>query len=213
MFSMLFGIISGALAAMSSFGSTLTQGNNQRIQAAMLQSQAQANRRNADMALERSRAEAHEQDRQKIRLRREFNNIMADNRVSLAAGNVDMASGSAMDVAQGNINNFAADMGDNAYARAVRLWEGKEQHKNLNWQADAQDRNASYLRSTAANLGTSLLSAGLSGAGGFASGYTMAGGSLSSLFGFEKSANLWDKTTPQGLLMRHPSGKWALAPK
>lgn len=184
MFSMIFGIISGALAALSGFGSSMAQGNSQRMQAANLKAQAQANRRNADMELERSRAAAYEQDRQKTRLRREFNNIMSDNRVSLAAGNVDMASGSAMDVAQGNINNFAADMGDNAYARAMRLWEGREQHKNLNWQADVQDAHASYLDRTAATVGSSLLTAGLAGAGGFASGYTMAGGSLGSLFGF-----------------------------
>lgn len=213
MFSMIFGIISGALAAMSAFGGSMAQGGSQRMQAAAMRSQAEASRRNADIALERSRAEALEQDRQKSRLRREFGNVMADNRVSLAAGNVDMSSGSAMDVANGNINNFAADLADNSYARAMRLWEGRQQHKNLNWQADVQDANASYLRRTAANMGTSLLSAGLAGAGGFAGGYTMAGGSLSNLFGSGGAAGLWDKPAAGGgLLMRHPSGKWALAP-
>lgn len=211
MFPLLIGIAAGALTAFSTFSSSMRQGAAQRQQAAQLQANAAIQRRNAQIELERSRQEAYGQDRQKSRLRREFMQRQAHNRVALASGNVDMASGSALDVALGNIDAFAADMGDNAFAVAMKKWEGREKFKNLHAQANAMDANASYLNKTADTIGSSLLTAGLTGLGGFASGYTLAGGSLSKLLNFSSSPatiaeGAWDEKTATGLLMRHPAG-------
>ena len=184
MFPLIFGIVSGALSALSSFSGSMQAGANQRQQAAQMRANAEITRRNADIERERGRQEAYEQDRQKIRLRREFNDKQAANRLALGAGYVDMTSGSALDQSLGNIDAFASDMADNKYAVAMRKWESREKEKGLRAQADNLAANASYLDRTAANIGTSLLTAGLSGAGSFAGAYSIAGGSLPELFGF-----------------------------
>ncbi|MCM1237028.1 MAG: hypothetical protein NC489_43690 [Ruminococcus flavefaciens] len=183
MFAMIFAIVAAALQSISGFASSMQQGNAQKQKADMLTAQAQATRRNAGSEAARARAEAYQIDRQKSRYRSEYDNIMGKNRVSLAAGNVDMSSGSALAVAEGNANNYAIDMADNEYARAMTLWSGEEARRMGAWQADVQEANASYLKQTAAGLDTSILTALLGGGGTFASSYGMAGGDFSRLFG------------------------------
>lgn len=214
MFPMIFGIIAGALGALSSFSSSIQAGSAQRQQAEMMKANAELMRRNAQVEAERGRQEAYELDSRKSKLRREFMETQAHNRVALGTGNVDMTSGSALDVSLGNIDSFAADMEDNAFTVAMKNWETNEKVKGMEHQAANMDANATYLDKTAANLGSSLLTAGLSGAMGFAGAYSMAGGSLSSLFGFGSStgtqaaglpaisggATNWQGlTTPEGL--------------
>ena len=189
MFPLIFGAVAGALSALSTFSQSMQAGAAQRQQAAQLEANARVARNNATLELERGRIESWEQDRQKSRLRREFNDKQGHNRIFLGAGNVDMASGSALDVQLGNIDAFAADMADNKYAVAMRKWEARQQANNYTAQANALEANSSYLDRSAANIGTSLFSAALSGGGAFAGAYTMAGGNLGRLFGFgEKTA-------------------------
>lgn len=183
MFATVLGLITGALGALGSFAQTMSQGNMQRQQAAQLRAQAGMERRQAQIEQAQGQAEARRIEARKSELRRAYRDTEAKNRSLLAAGNVDLYSGSASQVSEGNINRFAADTGENYYDRALALWQAEENAKRLRYQASAHSANASYLNKTAANLGTSLLTAAISGAGGFASGYTMAGGSLKSLFG------------------------------
>lgn len=183
MAAMIIGLISAALSAFGSFSSSMSQGAQQRQQAAVLEAQAKTSRQNAEKERVRGEAEAAAQSREKSRIRRDFERGQAANRVSLGAGNVDMGSGSALDVALGSIDNFAADMGENEYAAALKLWEGEENARLMRNQAAIQESNASYLKETAAGMGSSLLTAGIGGLGGFASGYGMAGGSFNSLLG------------------------------
>lgn len=186
MFSMIFGLISGALTAFQAFGAAQRQSAMARNQARVMEANAQITRQNAALEAEQTRAQAQAQDREKARLRREYNALQARNRISLGAGNVDMQSGSALDVELGNIQNFASDMGDNAYAVAMKKWEANERQRIGNQQAHIMEENASWLRQSSGNWATSLLTAGIAGAGGFTKGYTIAGGSLKNLFGAKK---------------------------
>ena len=61
--------------------------------------------------------------------------------------------------------------------------ETAQEVKNLTYQADMYDAQGSFLKKSAGNLGSSLLSAGLSGLSSGLGMYGMAGGKLSSLFG------------------------------
>lgn len=188
-----FGIGLGALGAVSSLAGAEKSRANQLAQASQLNAQAAAAREQARIETEKGRMAAAEADKEKRLLRRQFEDVQAKNRTMLAAGNVDMTSGSALDVSLGNINRFGADMGENAYQRASRLWEARTRGDNLRYQADAYDANSSYLKQTAGNLGTSLLQGAIGGAMGFASGYSLAGGKLGSLFGSAAKPRYWDR--------------------
>lgn len=173
--------------------------------------QAEATRKQAQRAAMQGKSEAERIDAQKSQLRRQFNEAQGRNRASLGAGNVDMASGSAMDVAEGNINRLGEEMAENAYNVALKRWETTEQTNALKHQADVYDAQGSYLKRTAGNLGTSLLT------GLFQGGMTYGMGLLSGAghSGEPEMADstwegVWDKKLPGGLLkMRHPSGKIA----
>lgn len=186
MFSMIFGLISGALTAFQAFAASQGQIAQARNQARVMRANAEMTRQNAEREAEAARLEAQELDRRKGRLRSEFERTQAGNRIALGAGNVDMASGSALDVSLGNIDNFAADMGDNAYAVAMRKWEADERERLGRQQAHVMEENASWLSRSSGNPLSSLLSAGISGLGGFTQGYTISGGSLRKLFGAKK---------------------------
>lgn len=183
MVPIIIGAIMAGMSALSSFSSFMQQGAQQRQQAAVMTANAKVARENARQELERGRVEAWQQDREKSRLRREYEEKQGLNRIALGAGNVDMSSGSALDVSLGNASLFAEDMADNAYAVAMRKWEANEKARQYNAQANILDSNASYLQQSAANIGSSLLTASLAGGGSFFGGYSMAGGSFGNLFG------------------------------
>ncbi len=174
----------GAMAAMIAASalttvSTVWQSETQRAQAGAqadaLEAQAQAVRRQNDYNRQVGEIEAQEIDRQKIRLRREFEEAQGRNRSLLAAGNVAMDSGSALDVAQGNINRFGEELGENRYSVALKRWETGEQAKQGEYQARLYESQASYLNATKGTLLTSLLRGGLAGAGTFAGMYGASG--------------------------------------
>ena len=189
------GLTIGGLTAAGSLASSQAQAAQQKAQADALQAQSSAARQQADMQRRKGEIEAQEYDRQRSLLRRQFEETQGRNRSLLAAGNVDMSSGSALNVSMGNIERFASDVGENAYQKALSLWSSEQQAKNLDWQADIYNAQSSYLNKTAGNLGTSLLTAGLSGLTSGLGTYTMAGGSLSSLFGGTGGSGLaWNTT-------------------
>lgn len=184
------GLALGGLSALTSFAGAERSRDSQLAQASQARSQADAIRAQAATDRAQAEAEARDIDRRKIQLRREFAEKQSRNRALLGAGNVDTASGSALDVAYGNIDALASDLGDNAYQRALKIWEGKTREQNLNYQARTQDANASWLTQSAGNIGTSILTGAISGAGGFAQGYSLAGGSLKSLFALNSANGL-----------------------
>ena len=183
--AMTMGLVAGGLSAASSLAGAEQQRRRQKAQASALASQADMTRRQADLAERQGRVEAEGVDRRKSALRREFEAMQGRNRSLLAAGNVDMTSGSALDVSLGNIDRFAEDVGENAYQRALKEWETSENVKALNYQADAYDAQGSYLRRSAGNLGTSLLTATLSGVASGLGAYSMSGGTFGGSGGSE----------------------------
>ena len=145
------------LSALSGFAGAESGRAQQMAQARSLAAQAEATRKQAERTRLQGASEAERIDSQKSLLRRQYNEAQGSNRAALGAGNVDMASGSALDVAEGNINRLGQELADNAYNVALKRWETGEQERALNYQADVYDAQGSYLRRTAGNLGTSLL--------------------------------------------------------
>jgi len=196
------GLVMGGLAAGSSLLGSAQQQSQARAQAKAMSAQAAATRQQAELEAQKGRVEAENIDRQKSALRRDFEAAQGRNRSLLAAGNVDMTSGSALNVSIGNINRFADDIGENAYQKSLKEWETAQNVKALNYQADVYDAQSSYLKKSAGNLGTSLLTAGISGVTAGLGGYAMAGGKLTSLFGsddlvWDRALQGWSKTVPR----------------
>ena len=151
----------GALSAVSAFANTERNRNLQKTRASDLKNEAASQRKRAALEEQKGRIEAENFDRQKSLLHRDFNAAQGRNRAALGTGNVDMTSGSALDVSLGNIDRFAADVGENAYQKALRQWETSYNVKNAQYQAGMYDAQSSYLKKTSGNIGTSLLNAGL----------------------------------------------------
>lgn len=208
------GLMMGGLGLASGVLSSERARGAQAAQAAQMAGQAETLRAQGDLEAARAEREGYEIDRRKSKLRAEFEELQGRNRSMLGAGNVDMASGSALDVSYGNIERFAQDMGDNAYERAIRIWEGQAAKASAYQQADNMRAQSTYLQATAGNLGTSLLTGVIQGAGGFASGYSMAGGKLGSLFAssgkglpaISGQGSVWGNTVKAGAAGRLASG-------
>lgn len=191
------GLVSGGLSALSSLGSGMAQSNQQRQQAKAMEVQAANTRAQAEMERQRGQIEAETIAKQKSRLTKEYQQGQARNRVNLAAGNIDMTSGSALKLQEGNADAYAADVGENEYQRLLKINETNNNFKAAQWQADQYDANASYLKRTAGNLGTNLLTAALAGTASGLTSYIGAGGKL---FGNE--------TNPIGTDLSNPVGKF-----
>lgn len=175
------GIVNAAIATTGTLMSSERERNAKLGQVAQMESNADAMRKNTRTIRGQGEAEAFEIDRQKSKLHQQYVDIQGHNRSLLGAGNVDMSSGSAAAVAEGNINRYAADIGDNAYKRALRLWDADSQARVALYQADALDSQASYMKKTAGSLGTSIITSLLAGGEAFMNTYSMGGGSMSSL--------------------------------
>lgn len=189
------GAAMGGLSAATSLLGSAQQASQQRMQAKTLEAQSAEYRRQSDLATQKGNIEAANIERRKSLLRREFADKQAQNRTALAASNVDMTSGSALDVSLGNIDRFAMDLGENAFEKQMKLWEANESRKNLDWQASQAEAQASYFKRTAGNMGPGILSALASGASGFVGGYSMAGGSL--LKSPATTNKYWDRALQQ----------------
>ena len=172
------GLVSGGLSALSSLGSGMAQSNRQRQQAKAMEVQAANTRAQAEMERQRGQIEAETIAKQKSRLTKEYQQGQARNRVNLAAGNIDMTSGSALKLQEGNADAYAADVGENEYQRLLKINETNNNFRAMQWQADQFDANASYLKRTAGNLGTNLLTAALAGTASGLTSYIAAGGKL-----------------------------------
>lgn len=186
------GLAMGGLSAASSLLGGISDSSQKRAQADAAQANAENLRAQAKVQAQAGEREAEAIDMRKTQLRRQYEKMTGENRVQLGSGNVDLSSGSANNVALGNIEAFTNDMAENAYARAVKRWETDNAVKNTNWQADAQEAQADSLRSQSNNWAGTLLGSAISGATGFMSGYSWGGGSLKGLLGGTKG-KVWDR--------------------
>lgn len=186
--AMSIGLALGGLNAASTLLNAGAQSGQLAAQAEAQKAQARNYELQARETAERGALEARQIDARKSQLRRQYQDAQSRNRTLLATGNVDMTSGSAMDTARGNAETFSADMGDNAYERIMKIYETDQSVNRLNVAAQNSRKQASALRSQSDNWLPTLLNTAISGTTGFASGYTMAGGSLKSL---------WSKADPK----------------
>lgn len=180
----LFGnIANSALTEIGTFASDQMRQQQVGQQASMLKVQAANIRNQAKANAQKGNAEAQAIDRQKSRITENYNKLRARNLVNLGAGNVDMTSGSALKVQEGNAEAYAQDMAENKYNVAVKQWETEQARKTAFYEADQYDAQASYLNKTKGNVATSLLTAHLAGAQSFLGGMGMPTSGLASISG------------------------------
>lgn len=209
-FATALGVGMGALSALSSVAGSLASGSQKRIQAEAMETNARNMRNQAKMEQNIGQEQAKAIDRRKTKIRRQYEDMTGQNRVQLGAGNVEGTSGSAMQVAEGNISRLAEDIGENAYQKAIKEWETEQQYKANMAQAEGLESEASYLEQSANNVLPTVLGGLMSGASGFMTGYGFGGGTFGNGEKTSWETN-WDKgmTDSNGnkfLEMRHPSG-------
>ncbi|WCB45281.1 hypothetical protein [Nitratidesulfovibrio vulgaris] len=166
----------GALAGAQSFMGAEAERGQKNYEAKVARANAEAMRQQADLEKRQGIAAQEEVDRERARLRRDYEATSGRNRSLLSSGNVALDSGSALDTLLGNADLFADDMGENRYRHEVVGWEVRRKAQLSNWQADVQDSQANWLKRTAGSLGTSLLTGAVTGTMAGLSTYAMAGG-------------------------------------
>ncbi len=173
---LIFAVISAVVAAVDTFSKMEADRKQKEYEAQVARNNAEARQQQADITRQKTevaqRAKAEEQQE----LKREYRSAAGTNRSLLAAGNVDITSGSALDLLEGNYNRFADDMGELEYEKAIVGWEGSREAQLQEFEADKELAQASYLEQTAGSLGTSLLASGISGVGAGASSYASTKG-------------------------------------
>lgn len=92
-----------------------------------------------------------------------------ENIAGAGAANVDISSGSAARILEGNANRYAQDMARSRYAEAIQMWQGESALSMLEAQARGYDITSSAQRSIANMIdplgnaiGSSLMSFGMS---------------------------------------------------
>jgi hypothetical protein len=160
----------GAMAAMAA-GQAFMQAEQQRAhkqaQAGAAENNAIAMRQQADVERQKGEAETRRHDMDRDKLSRDYQARAGAQRSLLASGNVDIASGSAADSLLGNAALYGEDLAANRHKRALASWQADENARQARRQADAYAAQASWLNASAGNIGDSLLSAGMAGAGSY----------------------------------------------
>lgn len=169
-------LAAGGMAAVSSIANTNAQNKQAKYQAQAAEAQADAARNQAKITAEQGRIESENIDRQRNALTREYADLQAGNVASFGALGVDMSSGSAMGILKGNASRYAQDVGTNRYQKAVSEWATRQNVNSALTSAQNYDAQASYYKSTVKGLGSTLLTAGLSGLTSGVGMYAMAGG-------------------------------------
>lgn len=187
---MTLALVAGGLSAISSIASSNAQNRQAKYQAAVSEAQAAQARNQAKITAEQSRIDSENMDRERNALTRQYADLQAGNAASFGALGVDMSSGSAMDIMKGNASRYAVDVGTNRYQKAVNEWSARQNVNSLLTSAKNYDRQASYYKNTVQGLGSTLLTAGVSGLASGLGAYAMAGGfgAASSLSGAGSAA-------------------------
>lgn len=169
-------LAAGGLSAVSSIVSTSRANRDARYQAQAAEANARAARNQAKITAEKGRIEAENIDRERSALTRAYADMQAGNAAGFGALGVDMSSGSAADVFAGNASRYASDVALNSYQKNVMEWETRQNVNAALTNAANYDNQASYYKSTVQGLGSTLLTAGLSGLTSGLGVYSMAGG-------------------------------------
>jgi hypothetical protein len=176
----IFLIITSLVSVVQTFSNAEANRKQKEYEAQIERNNAIAKQQQAELTRKKTEVAARAKGEDEKKLKREYTAAAGTNRSLLAAGNVDLTTGSALDLLEGNFNRFADDMGELEYEKALTNWEGRREAQLQNWEADVHSSNASYLEKSAGSIGTSLLSAGFSGLSTYASGKLLSGLSPSS---------------------------------
>jgi hypothetical protein len=178
-------LVMGALGAISAFQQAEAQRVQQQYEAEIARNNAVAKQQQAEIVRQRTESERVAADEESHEVKRKYLDAAGTNMSLLASKNVDISTGSALDLLEGNLNAFADDMGEMAYQKELNTWAGKREAQVFDYEADVLNSNASFLERTAGSVGQSLLTAGLSGLGGglstFAGGGGFSAGSTSTI--------------------------------
>lgn len=169
-------IAATVITATSSYIQSQAKNRQLEYQSAVARANAQALRNQAEAERISGVAQKEAAELRRSELTKQYRSQQGSNISLLSASGVDVSSSSAQNLLTGNALSYASDVGENAYQAELTQWESDYKRKNLLWQADVQDSQASYLSSTVSGLGTSLLTAGLSGAGAGLGTYAAFGG-------------------------------------
>jgi len=173
---LIFAVISAVAAAASTYAQMEAQRKQKEYQAQIARNNALAKQQQADLTRRKTEVAMRAKDVEKKKVRRGYMEAAGTNKSLLAAGNVDLTTGSALDLLEGNYNRFADDMGELEYQKDLIGWEGEREAQLQEWQGDVELSNASYLEGTAGTQQGSLLGGVISGGSSFASSYASAGG-------------------------------------
>lgn len=169
-------LVAGGLSAASSLQQTSAANKQARYQQQVAEANARAARNQAKITAGKGRIAGENLDRERSALRRQYADLQSGNIASLGALGVDMSSGSALDTLEGNAQRFTQDVGLNRYQKALSDWETRQNVNASLTNARNYDAQASYYGSTVRGLGSTLLTAGLSGLAGGIGAYSIAGG-------------------------------------
>lgn len=169
-------LVAGGLSTVSSIAGTNAANRDAKYQARLAEANAQAARNQAKITAEKGRIEAENINRERSALTRAYADIQAGNTASFGALGVDMSSGSARDVLAGNASRYAEDVAMNSYQKNTTIWETRQNVNAALTNAANYDNQASYYKNTVQGLGSTLLTAGLSGLTSGLGVYSMAGG-------------------------------------
>lgn len=176
--------VSAAATFVSSQQQTSAANAQAEYQAKVAAANAQGLRNQAETEKQAGVIRQQQIEAEKEEAGRKFRMQQGQNVASLAASGVEITSGSAMDLLEGNIDLYSQDIGTNFFQQQLNSWETRNKVRNLQWQASVQDSQASFHRSTIVNSGQSLLTSGLKGLGAglgtyaaFGGGFGMGGGS------------------------------------
>jgi hypothetical protein len=172
----IFLVLTAVVKAAQTFQTLEANRKQKEYQAAVERNNAIAKRQQAELTERRTEIAMRAKDEEKKKLKREYTAAAGTNRSLLAAGNLDITSGSALDLLEGNYNRFADDAGELEYQKELTGWEGRREAQIQNWEGDVADSNASYLEKTKGSLGDSLLGGAFTGLATFGTGYLLAGG-------------------------------------
>ncbi len=182
-------IMSGINAAITDITTVLDSEaarKEQEYQADVYASNAQSLYSQANLARQQGEVEKDSIDSELTQLRRDYNAVQGQNTSLMAAGNVVLESGSALDTIVGNANLFAEDVGENRYNYALADWEAENNARQLEYQGDVYDAQSSWLDKTSGSLGLSLLSGHIAGYQSFTNSGAMSSigsGAMSSMGG------------------------------
>lgn len=170
-------IVMAIISAVSAVAQSESNRRQKNYEADVARKNAIAKRQEAELEKKKTANELRLKDKEKNDVRRKYKSAAGINRSMLAAGNVDITSGSAFDMLAGNYNRFADDMGELEYQKEQIRWGGEREYDLLNWEADSYDNRASFLKRSAGTLAGSVLTAGLAGTSSYISeGGTFGGG-------------------------------------